>query len=113
MTKMFSRGVIMGLDKKVLIMIPLVLTIHIEAEVKLTKTSPIVLEMCDKNSDGKVTGKEYVCYLDMKKKMAEEGSRKAKEGSRKAEEGLKKAEEEGKKLDEDIKKLEQKILQNK
>jgi len=64
------------------------LAMQVEAKETLKKDDPKVISLCDKNGDNKIKGREYLCYLDLKKKRANDG--------------LKEANEEGEKLDKDI-----------
>ena len=79
----------------------LVLQLQVMATELLKKSDPEVIALCDK----KIKGKEYVCYLDLKKKKAKKELEKAKKELEKAKKELEKAEAEGKRLDDDINKL--------
>ena len=46
----------------------LVLQLQAMATESLKKSDLEVIALCDKNGDKKIKGKEYVCYLDLKKK---------------------------------------------
>ena len=72
----------------------LVLQIQAMATESLKKSDPEVIALCDKNGDKKIKGKEYVCYLDLKKKkLHEEGDKLHKEGDKLHKEGDKLHEE--------------------
>ncbi len=98
------------MKKKLIITSIVLLQVSSMAESTLKKTDPEVIAKCDKNGDTHIKGREYLCYLDLKKEKAEEELETSKEELGKAEEELGKAEAEGKRLDEDIAKLENKIL---
>ena len=83
----------------------LVLQLQVMATELLKKSDPEVIALCDKNGDKKIKGKEYVCYLDLKKKKAKKELEKEEKKLEKAKKELEKAEAEGKRLDDDINKL--------
>ena len=81
----------------------LVLQIQAMATESLKKSDPEVIALCDKNGDKKIKGKdEGLCYLDLKKKKAEEKLNKSQERLNKSQEKLNKSKEKlGKLLNND------------
>jgi len=67
----------------------LVLQLQAMATESLKKSDPEVIALCDKNGDKKIKGKEYVCYLDLKKKkLHKEGDKLHEEGDKLHEENM-------------------------
>jgi len=64
----------------------------------LLKTDPEVIKLCDKNGDGAIKKREYLCYLDLKKKKAKEELKQSEEELKQSEEELKQSEDERKNL---------------